>query len=340
MAPAGAFSLSRVTKFKKEFFELQNDQNFVSLRLFRDQVEYILTNYPTISLSQIALFLNKGLESVRYQKKAIQRGIVRNGRPKILAQNVEEDLSLYVTKCCELGLPPTISDIQNYLETKNDIYILADTLRKYYKRSDLYEVKKLAPIENERIQVKPEDINLYFNQLSATIDGMPASFVINLDESGFDKYADASKRYMIIPKGKIINNYGIDRNEKLPFDLQNQTIFYAGPCPNKPNEVIGSVGPTTSYRMDAYSPRLIELGLLSMIGKGKRSKEVIDAIVKCGGVYFMAIGGAAAYMSNCIKGAKIIAFEDLGTEAIRELQVEDMPLIVTIDSHGNNALTM
>ena len=214
MAPAEAFSFSRVTKFKKEFFELQNDQNFVSLRLFRDQVEYILTNYPTISLSQIALFLNKGLESVRYQKKAIQRGIVRNGRPKILAQNVEEDLSLYVTKCCELGLPPTISDIQNYLETKNDIYILADTLRKYYKRSDLYEVKKLAPIENERIQVKPEDINLYFNQLSATIDGMPASFVINLDESGFDKYADASKRYMIIPKGKIINNYGIDRNEK------------------------------------------------------------------------------------------------------------------------------
>ena len=96
----------------------------------------------------------------------------------------------------------------------NDIYILADTLRKYYKSSDLYEVKKLAPIENERIQVKPEAINLYFNQLSATIDGMPASFVINLDESGFDKYADASKRYMIIPKGKIINNYGIDRNEK------------------------------------------------------------------------------------------------------------------------------
>lgn len=132
----------------------------------------------------------------------------------------------------------------------------------------------------------------------------------------------------------------ISRNEKLPFDLKNQTIFYAGPCPNKPGEVIGSVGPTTSYRMDAYSPKLIELGLLSMIGKGKRNKDVIDAIVKYGGLYFMAIGGAAAYMSNCIKGAKIIAFEDLGTEAIRELQVEDMPLIVTIDSHGNNALTV
>ncbi|PTY41464.1 Fe-S-containing hydro-lyase [Brachyspira hampsonii] len=132
----------------------------------------------------------------------------------------------------------------------------------------------------------------------------------------------------------------IDKNEKLPFDLQNQIVFYAGPSPNKPNEVIGSVGPTTSYRMDAYSPKLIELGLLSMIGKGKRGKEVIDAIVKYGGCYFTAIGGAAAYMSNCVKESKIIAFEDLGTEAIREMFVEDMPLIVTIDSHGNNALTV
>ena len=84
LAPAGAFSFSRVTKFKKEFFELQNDQNFASLRLFRDHVEYIITNYPTVSLRQIALFLNKGLESIRYQKKAIQRGIIKNGRPKIL----------------------------------------------------------------------------------------------------------------------------------------------------------------------------------------------------------------------------------------------------------------
>ena len=100
---------------------------------------------------------------------------------------------MYVSKCWELGLPPTISDIQNYLETKNEIYILADTLRKYYKRNDLYEVKKLAPIENERIQVKSEDINLYFNHLSAAIDGIPASFVINLDESVFDKFVDASK---------------------------------------------------------------------------------------------------------------------------------------------------
>ncbi|MEI0447602.1 Fe-S-containing hydro-lyase [Brachyspira intermedia] len=131
----------------------------------------------------------------------------------------------------------------------------------------------------------------------------------------------------------------LNNNEKLPFNIENQTIFYAGPSPAKPNEIMGSIGPTTSYRMDAYSPKLLELGLLSMIGKGKRNKEVIDAIIKYGGVYFAAIGGAAAYMSNCVKSAKIIAFEDLGTEAIRELYVEDMPLIVAIDSKGNNALT-
>ena len=132
----------------------------------------------------------------------------------------------------------------------------------------------------------------------------------------------------------------INNNEKLPFNIENQTVFYAGPSPNKPSEVIGSIGPTTSYRMDAYSPKLIELGLLSMIGKGKRNKEVIDAIVKYGGVYFAAIGGAAAYMSNCIKSSKIISFEDLGTEAVREIYAEDMPLITAIDSKGNNALTV
>ena len=201
-APAGAVSCSLVIKFKKEFLELQNDQNSVLLRLFREQDEYILTNHPAISLSQIAHFLNKVLASIRYQKKQIHRGIIKNERPKILPQNVEEDTFLYVSKYCELSSPPTISDIQNYLETKNDIYMLADTLRKYFKRSDLYEVKKLAPIENERIQVKLEDINLYFNRLSAAIDGMPASFVIHLDESWFDKFADASKRNKIVPKGK------------------------------------------------------------------------------------------------------------------------------------------
>ena len=130
----------------------------------------------------------------------------------------------------------------------------------------------------------------------------------------------------------------INNGEKLPLDLENKTIFYAGPSPNKPNEVIGSVGPTTSYRMDAYTPKLTELGVLSTIGKGARSKEVIESIKKYGGGYFCAIGGAAAYMAHCVKRCKVIAFEDLGTEAIRELYVEDMMLIVAIDSNGESAL--
>lgn len=131
----------------------------------------------------------------------------------------------------------------------------------------------------------------------------------------------------------------IEKGEELPIDLKDKVVFYAGPCPNKPGDIIGSIGPTTSARMDAYSPKLIELGLLSMIGKGKRNKNVIDAIVKYGGVYFTAIGGAAALMAKRVKLSKVVAFEDLLTEAIRELIVEDMPLIVTIDSRGNNALT-
>ena len=114
----------------------------------------------------------------------------------------------------------------------------------------------------------------------------------------------------------------INNGEKLPIDLENKTIFYAGP----------------SYRMDAYTPKLTELGVLSTIGKGGRSKEVIESIKKYGGVYFCAIGGAAAYMAHCVKRCKVIAFEDLGTEAIRELYVEDMMLIVAIDSKGESAL--
>lgn len=130
----------------------------------------------------------------------------------------------------------------------------------------------------------------------------------------------------------------IDKGEKLPIDFEGQIVFYAGPCPNKPNEVIGSVGPTTSGRMDAYSPKLIEKGLVAMIGKGKRNSDVIEAIKKYGGIYFAAIGGAAAYMSRCVKSVEVVAFDDLGTEAIRKLEVIDMPVIVTIDSKGNSAL--
>lgn len=122
----------------------------------------------------------------------------------------------------------------------------------------------------------------------------------------------------------------------IPFDLQDNIIYYAGPTPERDGQVIGSAGPTTSSRMDKYTPLLLEHGLKGMIGKGKRNKEVIDAMIKNKAVYFAAVGGAGALLSKKIKASKVIAYEDLGTEAIRELYVEDFPVIVVIDSKGNN----
>ena len=124
--------------------------------------------------------------------------------------------------------------------------------------------------------------------------------------------------------------------EELPIDPMNATIYYVGPTPAKPGTVIGSAGPTTSGRMDAYAPTMMSVGARGMIGKGARLPEVVDAMKKFGGVYFGAIGGAGALLAKCIKSAKLIAFEDLGAEALRELYVEDMPLMVIIDSEGNN----
>ena len=128
----------------------------------------------------------------------------------------------------------------------------------------------------------------------------------------------------------------LEAGEPLPFDLRNQVIYYAGPCPAKPGDPIGSCGPTTSYRMDAYAPALCDRGLIGMIGKGQRSRAVCDAIRRNGGVYFAATGGAGALIAACVRSARVIAFEDLGTEAIRELTVENLPLIVAIDAHGGN----
>ncbi len=122
----------------------------------------------------------------------------------------------------------------------------------------------------------------------------------------------------------------LDRGEPLPFDPVGQVIYYAGPCPAKPGAVIGSCGPTTSGRMDAYAPRLLELGLCGMIGKGERSQEVTDAIRKYGCVYLGATGGAGALLAQKIKSQKTIAYEDLGAEALRELTVQDFPAIVLI----------
>lgn len=124
--------------------------------------------------------------------------------------------------------------------------------------------------------------------------------------------------------------------KELPMDVQDNIIYFVGPTPAKPGQAIGSAGPTTSYRMDAYSPILIEQGLTGMIGKGKRGPEVIDAMKKHGAVYFGAIGGCGALLSECIKEAEIVAYEDLGAEAIRRLVVKDFPVVVIIDSEGNN----
>jgi len=126
------------------------------------------------------------------------------------------------------------------------------------------------------------------------------------------------------------------RGEALPFDPKDATIYYVGPTPAKPGHIIGSAGPTTSGRMDAYAPTMMRLGARGMIGKGARSLEVVDAMKQHSGVYFGAIGGAGALLAKCIKSCELIAYEDLGAEALRKLYVEKMPLIVIIDSLGNN----
>ncbi len=128
----------------------------------------------------------------------------------------------------------------------------------------------------------------------------------------------------------------INKGEELPMDIRNQTIYYVGPCPAKPGQVIGSAGPTTSGRMDAYAPLLMDNGLKGMIGKGFRSQQVADSIIKSNAVYFAAIGGAGALLAEAIKEAEVIAFPDLGAEAIYKLRVENFPVTVIIDNQGND----
>ena len=124
--------------------------------------------------------------------------------------------------------------------------------------------------------------------------------------------------------------------KELPVDVNGQFVYYLGPTPAREGQIIGSAGPTTSSRMDKYAPTMLDQGLKGMIGKGKRSSEVIESIKKNGAVYFAAVGGAGALLSKCIKEAEVIAYDDLGTEAIRKLRVENFPVIVVIDSQGNN----
>lgn len=128
----------------------------------------------------------------------------------------------------------------------------------------------------------------------------------------------------------------LDRGEALPIELQNNLIYYMGPSPAREGRPIGSAGPTTSSRMDKYAPQLMDLGLAGMIGKGKRSQAVMDAIVRNGVVYFAAVGGAGALLSKSIMASEVVAYDDLGTEAIRKLEVKDFPVIVVVDKDGNN----
>ena len=128
----------------------------------------------------------------------------------------------------------------------------------------------------------------------------------------------------------------LDRGESLPLDMKGAVIYYLGPSPAREGRVIGSAGPTTSSRMDRYTPRLLELGMKGMIGKGRRSNEVIQSMKEQHAVYFAAVGGAGALLSKCIQKSEVIAYEDLGTEAIRKLYVEDFPVIVAIDANGTD----
>ena len=128
----------------------------------------------------------------------------------------------------------------------------------------------------------------------------------------------------------------LQRGEELPINIKDSTIYYMGPSPAREGRPIGSAGPTTATRMDRYAPTLLDLGEKAMIGKGKRSKEVIDAIVRNHAVYFAAVGGAGALLSKCITKSEIVCYEDLGAEAIRKIEIKDFPVIVVIDSQGDN----
>lgn len=132
----------------------------------------------------------------------------------------------------------------------------------------------------------------------------------------------------------------LENGESLPVNLCNQTVFYAGPTPAAPGKPVGAIGPTTSGRMDAYTPALLRYGVNALIGKGDRSSEVRDALRETGSVYFAAIGGCAAYMSACITRCDVVAYDDLGTESIKRLEVKDLPLTVACDAHGGNAYEM
>jgi fumarate hydratase subunit beta len=164
------------------------------------------------------------------------------------------------------------------------------------------------------------------DQLRETIPTLEAGDRVFLSGTIYTARDAAHKRFFEL----------LDKGEPLPIPIENAVIYYAGPTPGQQGMAVGACGPTTSGRMDAFAPRLLDLGLVAMIGKGERDKAVIDAMVRNGAVYFAAVGGAGALIATCIKSAQVVAFEDLGCESVKRMEIEDLPLTVAIDSTGRN----
>lgn len=160
--------------------------------------------------------------------------------------------------------------------------------------------------------------------------GLHAGDYVYISGTVFVARDAAHKRFMEV----------LDRGGELPFPIRDAAIYYMGPSPAREGRPIGSAGPTTASRMDKYAPRLLDLGLKAMIGKGKRTQEVIDAMIRNQAVYFAAVGGAGALLSKCIKGSELVCYGDLGAEAVLRLEVEDFPVIVVVDSEGNDLYKM
>ena len=169
-------------------------------------------------------------------------------------------------------------------------------------------------------------LRLHTGALREAISGLTAGDRVLLSGTVYTARDAAHKRLFAL----------LDAGKELPFPLQNAVIYYAGPTPGQQGMAVGACGPTTSGRMDPYAPRLLDLGLAAMIGKGERSSAVEEAIVRNGAVYFAAVGGAGALIARCIRSSQVIAFEELGCESIKRMEVEDLPLTVAIDCRGGN----
>jgi len=190
----------------------------------------------------------------------------------------------------------------------------------------LYGDFKRSSRKDKKISIMTEYIDLKTPLENATIEKLKAGDKVRISGVLYTARDAAHKRLIEM----------VEAGNDLPFDVKGQLLYYVGPTPAKPGQVIGSAGPTTSYRMDTYAPTLIRMGLKGTIGKGSRSKEVIEAMKKYKAVYFAAVGGAAALIAKTIKKVEIIAFDDLGTEAVRKMEVEDFPAIVVNDTNGGD----